>query len=82
MNHPQAQPFDTMALKPKKIGSGGQRQPDNHEKNGIRNKIREGHKSNAAEQRNEALLLLSVDKVGKTDRTENHSPKQERFATH
>jgi hypothetical protein len=82
MNHPQAQPSDTIASKPKKIGGGGQRQPDNDEKNGIRNKIWEGHKSNAAEQRNEALLLLSVDKVGKTDRTENHTPKQERFATH
>ena len=75
MNHPQVQPFDTITSKPKKIGNDRQRQPDNNEKNDIRNKVREGHKSNAAEQRNEKSLLLSVDKVGKTDRTENHSPK-------
>ena len=49
--------------------------PDNDEKNCIRHKVREGHKCNSAEQRNETSLLLSVDKVGKTDRTENHSPK-------
>ena len=64
-----------MALLPKKIGNDRQRQPDNDQKNGIRNKVREGHKSNAAEQRNDKSLLLSVDKEGKTDRTENHSPK-------
>lgn len=64
-----------MASESKKIGNYRQRQPDNDEKNYIRNKVREGHKSNAAEQRNEKPLLLSVDKVGKTDRTENHSPK-------
>jgi len=61
--------------KPKKIGNSRQRQPDNDEKNCIRHKVREDHKSNSAEQRNKSLLFLPVNKVGKTDRTKNHSPK-------
>ena len=72
---PQVRPFDTIASKPKNIGHYRQRQPDNDEKNCIRNKVREGHKSNAAEQSNDKSLLLSVDKAGKTDGTKNHSPK-------
>lgn len=67
MHHQQVRPFDAMASQPNKIGDHGQHKPDNDEKNCIRNKVREGHKSNAAEQRNEALLLLSIDKVRKTD---------------
>jgi hypothetical protein len=61
--------------KPKKVGNYGQRQSHNNEENCIRHKVREGHESNSAEQRNKSLLFLSVNKVGKTDRTENHSPK-------
>lgn len=64
-----------MASGPKNIGDYRQRRPDNDEKNCMRNKVREGHQSNGAEQRNDKSLLLSVDKVGKTDGTENHSPK-------
>jgi len=81
INHPQAQHFDTLVSRPKKVWNYRQRQPDNNEKNGIRHKVRKGHKSNSAEQRNETLLFFSINKVSKTDCPENHSPKQGRSAT-
>jgi hypothetical protein len=79
--HPQAQHFDTLASNPKKVRNYRQCQPNNNEKNCIRHKVRKGHKSNSAEQRNETLLFFSINKVSKTDCPENHSPKQGRSAT-
>jgi len=75
MNHPQLNRSDTIVSQSKKIRHYRQRQPNNDEKNYISQEVREGHQPKAAEQRNEAVLLLSVDKVRKTDRTEKHSPK-------
>jgi len=62
--------------KSKQIWNGGQQRTDKQESDRVRHKIRKSHEPDAAQQGNEPLLLLSIDEVRKTDRTENHAPEQ------
>lgn len=73
----KAEPLD-----PDKIGQHHQRTARSNQQWNRSNKIRKNQQCQAAKQRNQALLPFPIDEKPQSDRTEHHTPQQQRRTLH